>query len=173
MLCAVCFAWCEGSDIICHFTFWPPSGLTGATLTTNIAANIVAPANAFINMAPKQISFRAGAILTAVLGFAIQPWKLLSSTSSFVSTWLVGYSVILGPVIGIILSGLQSLQSSWFPFIIKFIIPPLYMRFRRIQYLAPKWLLYFIYFGSGFVAACVACDHNFVAAQVRWELSRN
>jgi NCS1 family nucleobase:cation symporter-1 len=63
-------------------------------------------------MAPKQISFRAGAILTAVLGFAIQPWKLLSSTSSFVSTWLVGYSVILGPVIGIILSGLQSLQSS-------------------------------------------------------------
>ncbi len=28
-----------------------------ATLTTNIAANVVAPANAFVNVAPKLISF--------------------------------------------------------------------------------------------------------------------
>lgn len=28
-----------------------------ATLTTNIAANVVAPANAFVNMAPRMMSF--------------------------------------------------------------------------------------------------------------------
>ncbi|KAF5827855.1 permease for cytosine/purines, uracil, thiamine, allantoin-domain-containing protein [Dunaliella salina] len=90
----------EGTLPICLSLF----GLTAATLTTNVAANIVAPANAFINVSPKNITFQAGALLTASLGAVIQPWKLVSSTSSFISTWLCGYSVFLGPVIGIILS---------------------------------------------------------------------
>lgn len=35
-----------------------------ATLTTNIAANVVAPANAFVNCAPKWISFEVRSGLT-------------------------------------------------------------------------------------------------------------
>ena len=42
------------------------AGLVVATLTTNIAANIVAPANAFSNIAPHKISFKQGAMITAV-----------------------------------------------------------------------------------------------------------
>lgn len=38
-------------------------GLMLATLTTNIAANVVAPANAIVNVAPKKISFRTGALV--------------------------------------------------------------------------------------------------------------
>ncbi|PNG99001.1 putative allantoin permease, partial [Tetrabaena socialis] len=60
-----------------------------ATLTTNIAANIVAPANAFVNCAPKFISFEVGGLLTAGLGLVIMPWKLVSSTHGFVNTWLI------------------------------------------------------------------------------------
>ncbi|KAG2437358.1 hypothetical protein HXX76_006013 [Chlamydomonas incerta] len=90
----------EGLVPICISLF----GLMWATLTTNIAANVVAPANAFVNCAPKLISFEAGGILTAVLGLLMCPWNLVSSTHGFVNTWLIGYSALLGPVIGIVMS---------------------------------------------------------------------
>ncbi|KAI5425724.1 Neuronal calcium sensor 1, variant 2, partial [Lathyrus oleraceus] len=78
-------------------------GITLATITTNIAANVVAPANALVNLNPMLFTFRRGAILTAFLGVVFQPWKLLKSSESFVYTWLVGYSALMGPIGGIIL----------------------------------------------------------------------
>ncbi|KAL6133498.1 hypothetical protein ACLB2K_065733 [Fragaria x ananassa] len=79
-------------------------GVSLATLTTNIAANVVAPANALVNLSPSKFTFRSGAIVTALLGIAFQPWRLLRSSESFVYTWLVGYSALLGPIGGIILA---------------------------------------------------------------------
>ncbi len=75
-----------------------------ATLTTNLAANVVAPANGFSNLAPGRISFRMGGYLTAGLGLAIFPWKLLESTGAYIFTWLIGYSALLGPIAGIMLA---------------------------------------------------------------------
>jgi cytosine/uracil/thiamine/allantoin permease len=67
------------------------AGLMWATLTTNIAANIVAPANAFVNIAPRVIGFNAGALLTAALGVVIMPWRLVR--------WVAGQMCynVLGP----------------------------------------------------------------------------
>ncbi|KAK2655029.1 hypothetical protein Ddye_008081 [Dipteronia dyeriana] len=79
-------------------------GISLATITTNIAANVVAPANVLVNLSPSKFTFRRGAILTALLGIAFQPWRLLQSSESFVYTWLVGYSALLGPIGGIILA---------------------------------------------------------------------
>ena len=79
-------------------------GLIVATLSTNIAANVVAPANAFVNLMPQRLSFRAGGIATAVLGMLVCPWRLVSSTNGFIFVWLVGYSALLGPVAGILLA---------------------------------------------------------------------
>jgi len=79
-------------------------GISLATITTNIAANVVAPANALVNLSPSKFTFRRGALLTALLGIAFQPWKLLRSSESFVYTWLVGYSALLGPIGGVILT---------------------------------------------------------------------
>ncbi|MED6189988.1 Neuronal calcium sensor 1, partial [Stylosanthes scabra] len=78
-------------------------GISLATVTTNIAANVVAPANALVNLNPKWFNFRRGALITALIGIAFQPWRILKSSESFVSTWLVGYSALLGPIGGIIL----------------------------------------------------------------------
>lgn len=78
--------------------------LTVATLSTNIAANVVSPANAMINVNPRKISFRLGGYVTAGLGIAIFPWKLLESTGSYIFTWLVGYSALLGPIGGILIA---------------------------------------------------------------------
>ena len=75
-----------------------------ATLTTNLAANVVAPANGFSNLAPNRISFRMGGYITAGLGIAIFPWKLLESTGAYIFTWLIGYSALLGPIAGIMLA---------------------------------------------------------------------
>jgi NCS1 family nucleobase:cation symporter-1 len=75
-----------------------------ATLTTNLAANVVAPANGFSNLAPNRISFRMGGYITAGIGIAIFPWKLLESTGAYIFTWLIGYSALLGPIAGILLA---------------------------------------------------------------------
>ncbi|MCL4547370.1 MAG: NCS1 family nucleobase:cation symporter-1 [Bacteroidetes bacterium] len=74
-----------------------------ATLTTNIAANVVSPANDFSNIYPKKITFIRGGMMTAVLGIVIMPWKLLSDYSSYIFGWLVGYSSFLGPIAGILI----------------------------------------------------------------------
>jgi NCS1 family nucleobase:cation symporter-1 len=75
-----------------------------ATLTTNIAANVVSPANDFANMLPKKISFKTGGFITAFVGIAIMPWKLLSDFGTYIFGWLIGYSGFLGPIAGIMIA---------------------------------------------------------------------
>lgn len=77
--------------------------LAVATLTTNLAANVVAPANGFSNIAPNKISFRMGGFITAGLGIAMFPWKLLESAGAYIFIWLIGYSALLGPIAGILI----------------------------------------------------------------------
>ena len=80
------------------------AALVIATLTTNLAANVVAPANGFSNLSPQKISFRTGGYITAGIGIAIFPWKLLETAGGYLFTWLVGYSALLGPIAGIMMA---------------------------------------------------------------------
>ncbi len=75
-----------------------------ATLATNIAANVVSPANDFANLSPGRISFRVGGYITALLGVLIMPWKLIADPSGYIFTWLIGYSALLGPIAGILIA---------------------------------------------------------------------
>jgi len=74
-----------------------------ATISTNAAANVVGPANSFSNMWPSKIDFKRGGYITGLIGILMMPWKLLADPSGYIFTWLIGYSALLGPVIGIIL----------------------------------------------------------------------
>jgi len=74
-----------------------------ATLSTNLAANVVSPANGFSNIAPSKISFRTGALITCAIGVVIMPWRLLEDMGAYIFTWLIGYSALLGPIVGIML----------------------------------------------------------------------
>lgn len=78
-------------------------GLTIATLSTNIAANVVAPANSFANMAPKKISFKVGGYITGILGILIFPWKLIADPDGYIFRWLIAYSALLGALAGIMI----------------------------------------------------------------------
>ncbi len=79
------------------------AGLVVATLTTNMAANVVAPAYGFSNLSPRRISFKMGGYITAGIGIAIFPWKLIESAGNYLFVWLVGYSALLGPIAGIMM----------------------------------------------------------------------
>jgi len=75
-----------------------------STLATNIAANIVSPANDFANLSPKKINFRTGGYITGILGILIFPWKLIADPNGYIFTWLIAYSSLLGPVGGILIT---------------------------------------------------------------------
>ena len=78
--------------------------LTIATLSTNIAANVVSPANDFSNLWPRRISFKTGGLITGLVGILIMPWKLYTDLSQYIFTWLIGYSALLGAVAGVMLA---------------------------------------------------------------------
>ena len=102
--------------------------LSVATLSTNLAANVVSPANDFSNLAPRLISYKRGGYITAGLGIAILPWKLIADTKGYIFTWLIGYSALLGPVGGIMIADYFLLRRR------RLNVPELYMRGGRYEY---------------------------------------
>ena len=80
------------------------AGLCIATLATNIAANVVSPANDFAHLAPKHISFRIGGLITGLIGVLMMPWKLVADPNGYIFTWLIAYGALLGPIGGILIA---------------------------------------------------------------------
>jgi len=83
-------------------TIFAMVGLVLATMSTNIAANVVAPANALANAFPRNVSFRRAGLITAAIGTSLMPWKLTGD--GYVFIWLIGYAAFLGPITGIMLA---------------------------------------------------------------------
>jgi len=75
-----------------------------ATLSVNIAANVVSPPNDFANAFPKWISFRIGGLVTGLIGMPMQPWRLLADPSGYIFNWLLGYSGGLGSIAGVLIA---------------------------------------------------------------------
>jgi nucleobase:cation symporter-1, NCS1 family len=102
--------------------------LSIATLSTNLAANVVSPANDFSNLSPSRISFKLGGIITACIGALMLPWKLLESTDGYIVTWLIGYSALLGPIGGIMIADYYLLRRR------VLVVDDLYRRGGRYEY---------------------------------------
>lgn len=75
-----------------------------ATLSVNIAANVVSPANDFANALPKLITFRTGGLITGLIGILLQPWRLIADPSGYIFKWLLGYSGGLGSIAGVLIA---------------------------------------------------------------------
>jgi NCS1 family nucleobase:cation symporter-1 len=74
-----------------------------ATLSVNVTANLVSPANDLANMLPRWISFRQGALITGVVGLLIQPWRLIADPNAYIFSWLLGYAGGLGAIAGVMI----------------------------------------------------------------------
>jgi NCS1 family nucleobase:cation symporter-1 len=81
-----------------------------ATLATNIAANVVSPANDFAHLKPQWISFRVGGLITGIVGLVIQPWHLVANAAVYINTWLIGYSLLLGACGGVLIADYWALR---------------------------------------------------------------
>jgi NCS1 family nucleobase:cation symporter-1 len=88
----------------------PPAIIFGALvvmlaqLTTNMAANVVSPANDFSSLAPRRISYVTGGLITAAIGILMMPWKLYADAAAYIFTWLIGYSSLMGAIGGILIA---------------------------------------------------------------------
>lgn len=79
-------------------------GVVLATLTTTIAANVVAPANGFSNLSPKRISYKMGVTIACILSIAYRPWWIFGGAGAYIFGWLSTYGGILAPVAAIFIA---------------------------------------------------------------------
>ncbi|MFJ9467362.1 NCS1 family nucleobase:cation symporter-1 [Streptomyces caniferus] len=111
----------SGSQAVYGAPVWDPVALAGksdsvfgllfalvtvliATISVNIAANVVSPAYDLAHLAPKLINFRTGALITGVVGVIILPWKLTATPELYIFTWLGVVGGLLGTVAGILIA---------------------------------------------------------------------
>ncbi|KAI7499913.1 uracil permease [Hortaea werneckii] len=77
------------------------AAFTLAQLGTNIAANSISAGTDMTALLPRWISIRRGSYICAIIGIAMCPWHLLSSSNNF-TTYLSAYSVFLSSIAGVI-----------------------------------------------------------------------
>jgi NCS1 family nucleobase:cation symporter-1 len=102
--------------------------ILAAQITTNMAANVVSPANDFSSLAPRKISYVTGGLITAALGIAMMPWKLYADAAAYIFTWLIGYSSLMGAVGGILIADYWILRNR------KLVLPELFKVNGRYSY---------------------------------------
>ncbi|KAI2627915.1 NCS1 nucleoside transporter [Hypomontagnella submonticulosa] len=75
-----------------------------AQVGTNITANSISAANDLTVLFPRWVNIKRGCMIAAVIaGWALVPWKILSSAQTFLA-FMSGYAVFLGPMAGIMAS---------------------------------------------------------------------
>ncbi len=76
-----------------------------ATMSCNVAANVVSPSYDFSNALPRWLNFRTAGLLTGVIGILIQPWRLISDPNVYIFAWLGFYGGVLASVAGVLIAG--------------------------------------------------------------------
>ena len=99
-----------------------------ATLSVNIAANVVSPANDLANAFPKWITFKTGGLITGIFGILMQPWKLIADPHGYIFQWLVGYSGGLGSIAAVLIVDYWVIRKT------KLCLPHLYLAGGDYQY---------------------------------------
>jgi NCS1 family nucleobase:cation symporter-1 len=104
-----------------------------ATVSANLAANVVSPSYDFSNAFPKKITFAVGGLITGVIGIVIQPWRLISDPSIYIFTWLGFYGGLLASVAGVFVAGYWVLAKT------RLELPDLYLAGRGAYWFKAGW----------------------------------
>lgn len=73
------------------------------TLSVNVTGNIVPAGYQLASIFPKKLTFKSGAMIAAVIGILVMPWKLMENATS-IFTFLNIIGGILAPVTGVMLA---------------------------------------------------------------------
>ncbi|KAL7266464.1 uracil permease [Rhizina undulata] len=84
-----------------------------AQLGTNIAANSVSAGSDMTALVPRFINIRRGGYICALIGLAMCPWNLLSSSNNF-TLYLSSYSVFLSSIAGVMISDYYWVRKGYF-----------------------------------------------------------
>ncbi|PBK61200.1 allantoin permease [Armillaria solidipes] len=82
--------------------FFASAAFILGTLGTSIANNTIPFGADITALLPRYLTMVRGQLLCALIGFLIFPWRILSSAPGFL-TFLNGYSIFMGPVVGIMI----------------------------------------------------------------------
>ena len=82
--------------------FLAAAGWCVSILGTNIAANMIPFGSDSTLLFPRYLTIPRGQFLVECLGFAICPWKILASASTF-TTFLAGYGLFMASVVAIMI----------------------------------------------------------------------
>ncbi|MEJ2852025.1 MULTISPECIES: NCS1 family nucleobase:cation symporter-1 [unclassified Saccharothrix] len=104
-----------------------------ATISANLAANVVSPSYDFSNAFPKKISFALGGLITGVIGIVIQPWRLISDPSIYIFAWLGFYGGLLASVAGVFVAGYWLISKT------RLELPDLYLSGRGAYWFRAGW----------------------------------
>ena len=74
-----------------------------ATMGINIVANFVSPAYDIANLAPQQINFKMGGLITSILSVMVCPWLFVSSPHA-ITVFVSIFGAVLGPMFGIMVA---------------------------------------------------------------------
>ncbi|TQM84642.1 NCS1 family nucleobase:cation symporter-1 [Saccharothrix saharensis] len=104
-----------------------------ATVSANLAANVVSPSYDFSNAFPKKITFAVGGLITGVIGIVIQPWRLISDPGIYIFAWLGFYGGLLASVAGVFVAGYWVLNKT------RLELPDLYLAGRGAYWFTAGW----------------------------------
>ncbi|KAL1306806.1 hypothetical protein AAFC00_005463 [Neodothiora populina] len=93
--------------------YWSAGSRTGIALVSmgfllsifasNLGVNVIPWGADTTLLLPRYVNIKRGMYISYILGLVICPWKILVSAKSFL-TFLGGYSIFLGPLVGIVLT---------------------------------------------------------------------
>lgn len=108
-------------------TFFAGLGWLMSQLSVNIINNSVGSGMDLSSLVPELINIRRGAVITAVLGIAANPWRLVHSPGTFTAV-MSSFGTFTAPVAGILIADF------WFVRKTCYNIPELYMAHSRYWY---------------------------------------
>ncbi|WP_053365757.1 allantoin permease [Bacillus sp. FJAT-27245] len=73
------------------------------TLSVNVTGNIVPAGYQLASLFPKKLTFKSGAMIAAVIGILVMPWKLMENATS-IFTFLNIVGGLLAPIAGVMLA---------------------------------------------------------------------
>ncbi|MCL6444805.1 MAG: NCS1 family nucleobase:cation symporter-1 [Alicyclobacillus sp.] len=79
------------------------ASLTAATISVNVASNLVSPIYDLMNVFPKRLNFKSAALISMIIAFVMMPWRLMQSPQSL-ETLLNTAGAFLGPATGIVIA---------------------------------------------------------------------